>query len=225
MRHLLSILVLYGFTFHSLQTPCLTAEATDDYQEALVALKSGKPDQALQLIDALLVKNPLPRAFELKGRILHAQGKYAEAENFYFSALEKDPQLITPHFYLGEAAFRRKAWSESIQYFRNHLSKAKESKDSILKMIYAYIATGNFPEAGRWTTALDPVDEFNPSYYFARAAMTYSGGRQKEYNEILQQARTIYGNEVYNSYEADLLFLQKALPQSTTATTPPGKSE
>lgn len=216
MRYYRSFFILVGLALATLHNTAYATEVADDYQEALVALKSGKPDQALQLVDALLVRNPLPRAIELKGRILHAQGKYVEAENFYFSALEKDPAMVSPHFYLGEASFRRKAWSESIQYFRNHLSKAKDSKDSILKMIYAYIATGNFAEAARWTTALDPVDEFYPCYYFGRAAMAFSEGKLKEYSEILQQARTIYGNDVYNAYEPDLLFLLKALSKRET---------
>jgi tetratricopeptide (TPR) repeat protein len=223
----LRLLVLTGLILSSFRLEAATAEPAEpvnDYQEALVAFKSGKTDQALQLVDAFLVKTPLPRGFELKGRILHAQGKYEEAERFYFTALEKDPELVSPHFYLGEAAFKLKAWSESIQYFRYHLSKAKDSKDSILKMIYAYIATGNFPEAARWTTALDPVDEFRPCYYFARAAMAFSSGKQKDYAETLQQARTIYGNDIFNTYEPDLLFLLKSLPKSEAAA-PPQKSQ
>lgn len=187
----------------------LAANPADDYQETLVAFKSGKLEKALQLADAYLVKNTDPKGLELKGRILHAQAKYNEAETFYFSALEKNPEMISPHFYLGEAAFKRRAWSESIQYFRFHLSKSKESKDSILKLIYSYLVTGNYPEAARWLTALDPVDETNPAYYFARAATAYSNQKSQEYNDVLQQARTIYGNEIFNSYEPDLLFLLK----------------
>jgi tetratricopeptide (TPR) repeat protein len=220
-------LILIGLALSPIAVDAQPAGTTpDDYQEALVAFKTGKMEQALQLVDALLVKNPLPRGLELKGRILHAQGHYTEAENFYFSALEKDPELVSPHFYLGEAAFKRKAWSESIQYFRVHLGKAKESRDTILKMVYCYIAIGNFSEAARWNTALDPVDEFQPCYYFARAAMALSNGKQKEYTDTLQQARTIYGNDIYNTYEPDLLFLLKSLPKnSPEAAEPTSKSQ
>lgn len=193
--------------------PTLQAQEEDAYQEAFVAYKSGKSIQALELVDAMLVKDPSPRALELKGRILHETGKYKEAEDFYFAALGKDPGMISPHFYLGEAAFRRKSWSESIQYFRVHISKVEDSpknaKNSILKLIYCYIATGNLPEAARWITTLDPTDDFNPAYYFARAAMAFATGKTSEYNEALQQARTVYSNEVYNQFEPDLLFTLK----------------
>jgi tetratricopeptide (TPR) repeat protein len=205
--------LFFGLTFFVLAPLSMANEKGDDYQEALVAYKSGQYDQALERVDALLVKSVLPRGFELKGRILHAQGKYLEAETTYFSALEKDPELHSVHYYLGEAAFKRKSWSEGIQYFRVHLAKVPGSKDSILKMIYCYLATGHFPEAGRWITALDPVDEFSPAYYFARAAISYATDKHKEYAEILQQSRTIYSNEIFNQYEPDLLFLLKSLPK------------
>lgn len=210
--HLLTLAVSLVFVSATLPFSHLLASSpADDYQETLVAFKSGKLEQALQLADAYLIKNPDPKGLELKGRILHAQGKYNEAETFYFSALEKNPDMISPHFHLGEAAFKRRAWSESIQYFRYHLSKSQDSKNSILKLIYSYLVTGNYPEAARWLTALDPVDETNPAYYFARAATAYSNQKNQEYKDVLQQARTIYGNDVFNSYEPDLLFLLKNL--------------
>ncbi|NJK90676.1 MAG: tetratricopeptide repeat protein [Blastochloris sp.] len=203
----------------------LPAQELDGYQEAFVAHKSGRQEQALQLVDALLLKGPNPKALELKGRILHSLNNYKEAENFYFSALEQDPAMTSPHYHLGEAAFKRKAWSEAIQYYRVHINKVKESPDSRLKTVYSYLAAGNLPEAGRWITTLDPVDDFNPAYYFARAAMAFSNGKTQEYNETLQQARTIYGNEVFNSYEPDLLFLLKNLPKSESQAPPPAQKK
>lgn len=197
----------------ALLSVCHSTELTDGYQEALVALKSGKLEQALQEVDAYIVKSSAPKGFELKGRILHAQGKYSEAETFYFSALEKDSELVSPHFYLGEASFKRKAWSEAIQYYRVHISKNKTAKESILKTIYCYLISGNFPEAARWLTALDPVDENSPAYYFARAATAFSENKMPEYTELLRQVRTLYGNDVFNTYEPDLLFALKALPK------------
>jgi tetratricopeptide (TPR) repeat protein len=182
------------------------------YQEAFVAYKAGKWEEALQRVDALLLKTPVPaRVFELKGRILTRKGEPAQAESFLFMALERDSELVSAHFHLGEAAFRRKEWGDALAYYLIHLKHAPDSKATILKLVYCQIATDQLARAAQFILRLDPSDEFEPGYYFARAAVALASGKDKAAAEALAQARTIYGNDVFGVYEPDLLFLRKNL--------------
>lgn len=180
------------------------------YQEAFVAFKAGKLDEALQRVDAMLLRAPAPaRVLELKGRILLRKGEPEKAEPFFFMALERDPEWVSAHFHLGEAAFRRKEWSDALQYYLIHLKHVPGSKATILKLVYCQVASDQLTQAAQFILGLDPSDEYEPGYYFARAAMALASGKTKESADVLAQARTIYGNDVYAVYEPDLLFLRK----------------
>lgn len=172
----------------------------------------------MQRVDALLASDPpLARTLELKGRILHGLQRYEEAEQFYFQALEKDPELASVHFHLGEAAFRRASWVDALQYYSVHLREQRGSRPTVLKMVYCYVAAGNMTDAAKWMQALDPSDELEPTYYFARAALARALGKDREAAEALRQARTIYGNDVYARFEADLVFLNAKLSQKKSS--------
>jgi len=200
--------------------PSPAARASDNansyYQEAFVALKSGKIDEALERVDALLVKTPAePRTLELKGRILIAKNRPAEAMEFLFQAVEKKPDLYSVHYYLGDAAFKLGHWAEASQYYQIFLSKVPDGKQGVLKLIYCYLCSRNLPGAAKWITALDPVDELHPYYYFARAALAFATQKPREYQEALQQARTIYGNDVYSEFEPDLQYTLKTIKNNS----------
>ena len=184
----------------------------DSYQAAFAVFKAGRLDEALQRVDALLIKSPAEaRTLELKGRVFLAQGKYKEAQDFFFNAVDKSPDLHTCHYFLGEAAFGQTHWGEAVQYYKIYLSKVPAGKQAVLKMIYCFLATRNLTDAAKWITTLDPVDELHPYYYFARAALASATGKPGESQEVLQQARTIYGNDVYRDYEPDLLVILKII--------------
>lgn len=190
-----------------------TAGADPGYSEAFAAFRAGQLEEAAQRVDALLAQPAPPaRVLELKGRILHARGQFEEAQIFYFRALETDPALASVHFHLGEAAFRRAAWADALQYYSVHLREQRGSRPTALKMVYCHSITGNLTEAARWMQALDPRDELDPSYYFGRAALARASGKPAEAAEALRQARTIYGNDTYLRHESDYLFLLRHLP-------------
>ncbi|MDD5260585.1 MAG: tetratricopeptide repeat protein [Methylacidiphilales bacterium] len=189
----------------------------DSYQEAFAVFKAGQLNEALQRVDALLAKTPAEaRTLELKGRILLGLGKYQQAQDFFFNAIDKNPEQYSAHFYLGESAFRLEHWGEAVQYYKIYLNKVPTGKLAVLKMIYCHLASRNLTDAAKWITTLDPVDELHPYYYFARAALAYSTGKTSEYQEALQQARTIYGNDVYTELEPDLLFVLKKIKANNT---------
>jgi tetratricopeptide (TPR) repeat protein len=205
-RTLLLAAVLAVTPLAAAQTP---AEA---YSDAYAAFRAGQLEEAMQRVDALLTaETPAARTLELKGRILHAMGRYEDAEKFYFQALEKDPGLASVHFHLGEAAFRRAAWADALQYYSVHLREQRGSRATALKLVYCYVASGNLTDAAKWMQAFDPADELEPTYYFARAALARALGKPAEADEALRQARTLYGNDVFARYDGDFTFLIRHL--------------
>lgn len=184
------------------------------YQEAFVSYKTGKLEQALHQVDAILAgETPPARVYELKGRILHSMGRHSDAQELLFTALEQDPTLVSVHYHLGEAAFRQGSWGESVEYFQVHLREVPGHRPSMLKIIYCLTASGNLAQATQLIGMLDPMDEFQPHYYFARAAVATVMGRSEESAGLLQQARTLYGNEMYGQFEPDFLYLLRHSPR------------
>jgi tetratricopeptide (TPR) repeat protein len=210
----LTAMLLLCLTF---QSPLMAEPKPEDiklnpYQEAFVAYKSGKLDDALARTNDLLAKPPNDAALLLlKGRILIKQGKYKESQDSLFQANGLNPELHEVHYYLGESAFLQAHWGEAVQYYRVYLSKAPGQREALLKIIYCYLAAGDLANSSKLITGLDPADDQSPAYYFARAALAFATDKPAEYQEALQQARTIYGNDVYGEYEPDLLFTLKKI--------------
>lgn len=193
----------------------------DAYSSAFAAFRAGQLEEAMQRVDALLAAEPpVARTLELKGRILHALGRFEDAEKFYFQALEKDPGLASVHFHLGEAAFRRASWADALQYYSVHLREQRGSRATALKLVYCYVASDNLTDAAKWMQAFDPADELEPTYYFARAALARAAGKPAEADEALRQARTLYGNEVYARYDGDFAFLTRRMTPAQRAPAP-----
>ncbi len=193
------------------QTPPAPAGLTP-YQEAFVACQSGKFAAALAGADAALAKQPDDAAWLLlKGRALIKLGKFKEAQDALFHASDRQPDLPEVHYYLGESSFRQGRWGEAAAYYRIFLGQVPDSRETLLKIIYCHLAAGDLAGAARLTTGLDPADEQSPAYYFARAALAFTANRTADYRQPLQQARTIYGNDMFSEFEPDLLFVLKKI--------------
>jgi tetratricopeptide (TPR) repeat protein len=196
-------------------------------QEALIALKSGKPDAALQEAEAALAKLPdNPAALEIKARALTALGKNADAQTVLFQLLEKHPDYHTAHYYLGEAAFRERNYSQALQYYGVYSEKDKENTLVRLKMVYCLVGMQQPVPASKLANTLNPKDEVEPSYPLARAAIARAAGDAARYEEWIQLARTNYSNARINEFMPDLLFVLKGLEAreaETAAGTEPAK--
>lgn len=181
-------------------------------QEALIALKSGKPEAALQEAEAALAKQPdNPAALEIKARALTALGKNGEAQTVLFQLLEKNPDFHTAHYYLGEASFRERNYSQALQYYGVYSEKDKENTLVRLKMVYCLVGMQQPVPASKLANTLNPKDEVEPSYPLARAAIARAAGDAARYEEWIQLARTNYSNARINEFMPDLLFVLKGL--------------
>lgn len=227
MRHLLLLLL-----FTTAWMPALGG--TDSYQDAFGEYKAGNLEKALKEVDGLLAKEPgNARNLELRGRILHGLGRYDEAVDDYFKALKIDPKRMECHYYLGEAAFAKGYWPEAIEFYKMHLMKAGAQPKTRLKLIYCQLATANLSEAAKHVPFLDPRDDLFPGYYYGQTAMYLAEAKQekneaeakayeKKANDLMRQARTLYGNAVANTYEIEMLRIFK---KSESPTLPPASGE
>ncbi|RMH54429.1 MAG: hypothetical protein D6679_13720 [Candidatus Hydrogenedentota bacterium] len=74
---------------------------------AEILLRQKEPSEAKGIVDQVLeidAKNR--RALLLEGRVLMLQAQYAEAEEAFFNALERNPASLTPRYYLRELYLR-----------------------------------------------------------------------------------------------------------------------
>ncbi len=182
-----------------------------DYAKALSHLQTNELDQAMELVDTELKKAPESVPYlEIKGRILHRQGKYEEARERFDKALSLNPERYTIYFHLGETYFQQANWSEAFTNYRIHAESDPPAVNSRLKMIYCLSAVKNFPAALKLCSTLDPVDTYSPAYYFGRAALAHFQKKEEEYNQSLRQVQTIYGIDTFNIYMPDMLTLIKS---------------
>jgi tetratricopeptide (TPR) repeat protein len=195
-------------------------------QEAVIALKSGKPELALQEAEAALALNAdNPSALEIKGRALTSLGKLDEAQTVLFQLLKKNPEHHAAHYYLGEAAFRGRSYNEALQYYGVYSDKEKEDGLVRLKMVYCLVGMQQPVPASKIANSLNPNDEVDPFYPLARAAISRVTGDSARYEEWIQLARTNYSNPRINEFMPDLMFviqgLEAAEAEAIAAPVPP----
>ncbi|MFZ5805645.1 MAG: tetratricopeptide repeat protein [Verrucomicrobiota bacterium] len=187
-----------------------TTLGNEHFLSAFEAYKSGSFDEALQAIENDLKQTPKSAAsLELKGKILTAQKQYRQAEEIFKIALEADPQFYSVRYSFGDLAFAQRKWTEALHHYIAFYDKTKDLRDALIKMIYCQIAIGQFAEANRLATGLDPSDREHPGYYFAHAAIERSSGQDAKAQNFLQQAQTHYGIPLYQQYLRDYLWIFK----------------
>lgn len=98
--------------------------------EAIVGvyLLQKQYDNALAFCNKFLEKGPNPGAYDLKARVMAAQGKLAEAEALFFKAKEVEPRWRDPYQVIGAMYLQAGKPEVAIQKFEEAL---KDSPDNI----------------------------------------------------------------------------------------------
>lgn len=120
-----------------------------------------------------------------KGNELYKQKKYAEAQNSYMNALQKDPTSYTGMFNMGDALYKDKKFENARQVLTASAKSTKDKKEQAK----SYHNIGNtFMEEKKWEEAidaykqslrLDPTDadtKYNLAY--ANAMLKKNGGNK-----------------------------------------------
>jgi tetratricopeptide (TPR) repeat protein len=182
------------------QDPAPEDNDSSPYHQALLNYKSGHYDAARLAIDDAEKANPNDLATAvLKGRILTEQGDFADGATLLRRFLSPTGP-VGVQMALGDLFLRQRDFGAAGNMYDQALQLKPNDPDIMLKLIYAKINTSDLVSAGKYASELKPLDQFNPAYYFARAALAETTGKSEEAEQDIETVRTIYGITVANRY-------------------------
>jgi tetratricopeptide (TPR) repeat protein len=173
---------------------------TSPYHQALLNYKSGHYDAARLAIDDAEKANPNDLATAvLKGRILTEQGDFADGATLLRRFLGPDGPVAV-QLALGDLFLRQRDFGAAANMYDQALQLKPNDPDIMLKLIYAKINTSDLVSASKYASELKPLDQLNPAYYFAHAALAETTGKTGEADQDIETVRTIYGITTANHY-------------------------
>jgi tetratricopeptide (TPR) repeat protein len=177
---------------------------TSPYHLALLAYKAGDYDEAEKAFAGTDSSKLDDNAVILRSRILTELKRYQEAEKILRPRLQSG-NVAAFQAALGDVLLSHHNFSSAARYYAGALQAHPNDPDLMLKLIYADVGGGNLVEAGQMASQLTPLDPKHPyddhaTYYFARAALAESAGKDGEAQDMIQTARTNYGITVTDRY-------------------------
>jgi tetratricopeptide (TPR) repeat protein len=200
--------ITLGLILLSVSTPSLHAQNPPDaapvqltpYQVALLSYKSGHYDTALAAIVVAEKAKPDDYATELlKARILTELKDFAGGEQILRHYLTPTGPLEI-ELALGDLLLRKRDFDGASTFYQQALQAKPNDPDITLKLVYARIGASDLTTASKYASQLKPLDPDYPCYYFARAALAQTTGKDQEAEDDLLTVRTIYGTTVSNHY-------------------------
>jgi hypothetical protein len=154
--------------------------------------------------------------YNLRGEILLAQGKEAEAESAFRNALVADPQSIEARQNLARIPFRKHDYETARKQLEELLGaitgdKQPRQREQLIRyQIYLTLL-----REGRESAAQKALDEFKmmdqtPALYYAQAAWAFQHGNTKQAGNWVANAANLFSaeqNRVFASSLADLGWL------------------
>lgn len=180
-------------------------DASDAYHQALANYKAGHYEAALVMVgDAEQQAPGDPNTEILKCRILTELGHYDLAKKA-LDTLEGNPHLTPADgqnwtMAYGDLCLRKRDYAGAIKSYQSLASALPDDADLTLRLVYAFIGAGDLSHALSYASKLKPLDQVNPSYYFAHAALAEATGKSAGADNDIETVRTIYGITVTNRY-------------------------
>jgi tetratricopeptide (TPR) repeat protein len=129
----------------------LDGEPAARYTLGVALYKEGKLDEALLHLREFLARESsrieVPTAHELIGRILRAQGKYAEAEQEFRQVLNMTPSNGDVHGLLAETLLRQQKFDEAVLHYQQFLASRPNDISTLMQLGIAYVALGRQNDA------------------------------------------------------------------------------
>jgi len=186
----------------SAQTAPAEAQIPDNdrspYHVALLAYKAAHFQEALDTLNQGAPKTQDEKIIILKSRILTELGQYDEGIKLLTPLLtpgSSDVQLA-----IADLLMRKRDFNGASKYYNQLLTSKPGDPDLILMMVYTRVGASDLVTAAKIASTLKPLDQANPSYYFARAALAQSTDKSQEAEDDIETARTMYGITVTNHY-------------------------
>jgi tetratricopeptide (TPR) repeat protein len=201
------------------QTAPAAADITDNdrspYHVALLDYKAGHFQEALDALNqGGAIKATDERSAILKSRILTELGKYDEGASLLTPLLTPTGPLDV-QLALADLLLRKRDFNGAAKYYSQALAAKPGDPDLLLMMVYTRVGASDLVTAAKIASTLKPLDQANPSYYFARAAIAQSTDKSQEAEDDIETARTMYGITLTNRYLKTYLEVLSAPAQST----------
>jgi tetratricopeptide (TPR) repeat protein len=176
------------------------------YHQAFLNYKSGNYQAALIAIDQAAQDNP----DNINTQILKAR---IQTELLQFDDAKKTLEGLNdnPHFTPADGAnrtlamadlcLRRRDFDGATKLYESVLTTARpDDPDLILKVVYSRVGANDLGSALSYSSKLKPLDQVDPAYYFAKAALAQATGDSASADQDLQTVTTLYGITVSNRY-------------------------
>jgi len=175
---------------------------TSPYHVALLDYKAGHFQEALDVLNASnanTVGLQDEKVAILKSRILTELHRYDEGQKL-LAPLLTPTGPIEIQLALGDLLLRKRDFNGAAKIYDMALGIKPGDPDLLLMMVYTRVGAGDLVTAAKIASQLKPIDQANPSYYFAKAALAQSTNKDQEADEDIETARTMYGIMVANRY-------------------------
>ncbi len=185
------------------------------YQNALVAYKSGEFGGArTAVLESIKLKPNHSHSLVLLGKIALAQKKYSEAEMLLAPLVLKEPDLGMLWIPWGDVLVFTGKPGKAIEFYQKATSQEVKKPEALLRKVYAFLKNKELGEAERVASTMDGFNDKTPAYYFAKAAVLEAAGKKIEADEVLKNARTLYGESVYLEFYRDYLWFVGSVTKS-----------
>jgi len=169
------------------------------YHLALLDYKAGHFQEALDILNTDAEKSQVLRDALLKAQILTALQKYDEGQKVLTPFLTPTGP-IEVQLALADLLLHKRDFNGAAKYYDLALKSKPGDPDLLLKMVYTRVGASDLVTAAKIASQLKPLDQSNPSYYFAKAALAQATDKTQEAEEDIETVRTMYGITVTNRY-------------------------
>ncbi|TJY44181.1 tetratricopeptide repeat protein [Cohnella pontilimi] len=178
--------------FRQAGTSMLTPQ--DQVRYAGLLHESGDSDQALRILNALLLRNPDPAAHERRAHIFSEMGRDAEAIADLNEAIRLDPEPSMYWYARAIAHNEQGAYELAARDFTEALSRNDDTKISTyFELGSVYMKLGKIPEAEAcYRLAAEDPELVIPHYHHRHAMVLEAMNRDEEALEAVRKAVRLY---------------------------------
>jgi lipoprotein NlpI len=200
---------LPALTFLLLGLAAAPADSADDLlRQAEAAWKNGERDRAVELAGKAVAADPkAPRSYLLRGSMLDAQGKHAEAVADFTRAIELDPKGADAYDRRGSAEFKRGHVKEAVADFDRFIALRPDEANGHWRRGIALYYAGRFDDGRKQFEGYEKVDTNdveNAVWHFLCNAR--ANGIDKARKEVLKigQDRRVPMSQVYALFKGEI---------------------
>jgi tetratricopeptide (TPR) repeat protein len=159
-------------------------------------LEKGQTNEAMGLIDkCLAAKKENAQANLMKGKVLYAQGKLTEAENYIHNAVEYDSKLDEGWFWLGAFAAKNDNQAMALSYYNKASNLEPANIEYITAIAEVYASQGKYDKAIEYLEQKSMNMPLNQDIAIVQADLYLRNGDIKTAIKIYKRILVTNGND------------------------------